>query len=185
MRGMGEDRLVQQIFPVTGEFLLCCDMAGNRPRAPAGAAHHDAVADFGSARGAKRQRIEIDMAQRLHQAEAAHGIEAECVAFHHPAVAKMQPDGFRLGNQIADRQHQPVVDHHAIAGALGTQRIGAEGVGRDDRVQADHRRKHPIEIEAVVAGAGLIRRRHFPFSQRGHGESPGQSARRRCADLGG
>ena len=49
MRGMGEDRLVQQILPVTGEFLLRRDMAGNRPRAPAGAAHHHAVADFGSA----------------------------------------------------------------------------------------------------------------------------------------
>jgi hypothetical protein len=32
-------------------------------------------------------------------------------------------------------------------------------------MQADHRRKRAIEIETVVAGAGLVHRRHFPFSQ--------------------
>src|ERR1700694_5941609 len=99
------------------------------------------------------------------------------MAFDHAAVAKMQPDGFGFRDQIADSQHQSIVDHDAIAGALGTQRVGAEGVSGDDRMQAYHRGKHAIEIEAVVARAGLVRRRHFPFSQRGHGESPGQSAR--------
>ena len=87
------------------------------------------------------------------------------MAFHHAAVAEMQPDGFGLGDQIADGQHQSVVDQHAVAGALGAERVRAEGVGRDDRMQADHRRQRAVEIEAVVAGAGLVRRRHFPFSQ--------------------
>ena len=91
------------------------------------------------------------MAERLHQAEAAFGIEAERVALHHPAVAEMQPDRFSFGDQVADRQHQPIVDQHAVAGALGTEGVRAEGIGGDDRMQADHGSKHAIEIETVVA----------------------------------
>jgi hypothetical protein len=94
------------------------------------------------------------------------------VAFDDAAVAKMQPDGFSLGDQIADGQHQPVVDQYAIAGALGAQRVRAKGVGGDDRVQSDHRGKHAIEIETIVARARLRRQRHFPFSQRGHADPP-------------
>jgi hypothetical protein len=89
----------------------------------------------------------------------------------------MQPHRLGLGDQIADGQYQPVVDHDAVAGALGPQGFRAGGVGGDDRVQTDHRGQHAIEIETVVVGAGLIRRRHFPFSQRGHGDSPGEPAR--------
>ena len=111
------------------------------------------------------KRIEVDAAERLHQAEAGFEIEAERVALHHAAVAEMQPDGFGFGDQIADGQYQPVVDQHAVTGALGSQGVRAEGVGRDDRMQADHRRKRAVEVEAVIAGAGLVRRRHFPFSQ--------------------
>jgi hypothetical protein len=77
----------------------------------------------------------------------------------------MQPDGLRFGDQITNRQHQSIVDQHAIAGALGAQGISAEGVGGDDRMQADHRRKRAIEIETIIARAGLVGRRHLPFSQ--------------------
>ena len=73
-----------------------------------------------------------------------------------------------FGDQIADGQHQAVVDQHAVAGALGAQRLGGEGVGRDDRMQADHRGKRAIEIETVVAPRAAVRKRHFPFGQRGH-----------------
>jgi len=67
MRGIGEDRLVQQILPVTGELLLGGDMAGDGARASACAAHHHAVADLGISRRTEWQRIEIDAAKRLHQ----------------------------------------------------------------------------------------------------------------------
>src|SRR6266403_4757250 len=99
------------------------------------------------------------------------------------AVEEMTPDGFGLGDQVTDGQHPPVVDHDTIAGALGSQGVGTEGVGGDDRMQADHRRKHAIEIETVVARTWLKRRRYFPFSQRGHGVSPGQSAFARATNL--
>src|SRR5229473_2672190 len=173
MRRIGEDCLVQQILPITAVLLLGGDVAGDRARASAGAADHHAIADFGIGGRAKRQRIEIDPAKRLYEAKAAHGIEAERVAFHHAAVAEMQPDRFSLGDQIADGQDQVVVDQDAVAGALGAERIRAEGVGGNDRMQPDHRGKHAIEIETVVAGAGLRRQRYFPFSQREHGESSG------------
>ena len=71
------------------------------------------------------------MAERLHETEAALEIEAERMAFDDAAVAEMQPDRFGLGDQIADGQHQPVVDQDAVAGALGAQRLRAEGVGAE------------------------------------------------------
>ena len=92
MRGIGEDRFVQQIFPIAGEFLLGGDLACDRARAPAGAADHHAVADLGRRRRAKQQRLEIEVAERLHRAEAEFGIEAEHMALHDAAVAPMQPD---------------------------------------------------------------------------------------------
>ena len=72
--------------------------------------------------------IEIEAAERLHQAKTGLGVEAERMALHHAAVAEMQPDGLGLGDQIADGQDQPVVDHHAVAGAFGAEIVGAEGV---------------------------------------------------------
>src|SRR5450755_874097 len=116
MRGVGEDRIVQEILPVTGELLPGGDVAGDRPGAPAGAAQHDAVADLRSGGGTKRQRVEVELAKRLHQPKTAYRIEAERMAFHHAAIAEMQPDRFGLGDQIADGQHQPVIDHDAVAG---------------------------------------------------------------------
>ena len=70
------------------------------------------------------------------------------MALHHAAVAEMQPDRFGLGDQIADGEHQPVVDHDAVAGALGPQRFRGEGVRGDDGMQSDDRGKRAIEIEA-------------------------------------
>ena len=94
------------------------------------------------------------------------------MSFHHAAVAEMQPDSFCFRDQIADRQYQPVVDQDAVAGAFGAERLRAEGVRRNDRMQPDHRRQRPIEVEAVIGLARLECRRHFPLSQRGHAVSP-------------
>jgi hypothetical protein len=85
----------------------------------------------------------------------------------------VQPNRFRLGDEIADREHQPVVDHDAVAGAFGAQRLGAEGVRRDDGVQADDGSECAVEVETVIARTRLVGRRHSPFGQGGHGVSPG------------
>src|SRR5690348_14633223 len=97
MRGMGENCLIKQILPVTGELLLCGDLARDRSRTSSGTAHHDAIADSRGSRRAKRQRIEIDRAKRLHQPEPALEIEAERVTLDHASITEMQPDsiGFR------------------------------------------------------------------------------------------
>ena len=50
MRRIGEDRLVEHVFPIAGELLLRGDAPGNRTRAAAGAADHDALADVRAAR---------------------------------------------------------------------------------------------------------------------------------------
>src|SRR4051812_32593834 len=89
VRGMGEDRLVQEIFPVAGEFLLGHDLARDRTRASAAAADHDAVAESGLGRNAERQRVDAEPAERLHQAKAGDGIEAEHMSLHHPPVSDM------------------------------------------------------------------------------------------------
>ena len=87
------------------------------------------------------------------------------MALHHPAVAEMQPDGVGLGDQIADGEHEAIVDQHAIAGALDAERIGREGIGRNDRMQADHRGQSALEIVGIILRTRLHRLRHFPFDQ--------------------
>ena len=77
----------------------------------------------------------------------------------------MQPDGLGLGDQIADGQHQPVADQNAVAGAFDAERLGGEGVGWNDRTQADHRRQRAFEIVAVVLHTRLGGRGDFPFEQ--------------------
>src|SRR5262249_47548891 len=117
------------------------------------------------------------------EAETGNGIETERMAFHDPAVPEMQPHRLRLGDQVADGEHEPVVDHDSITRALGSQRFRGEGVVWNDGVQADDRRQHAIEIERVFASPGLKGGRHFPLGQgrRGHCGSPVLSAPR-CGD---
>src|SRR5947209_13943061 len=95
MRGIGEDRLVEQILPVAGKLLLGRDLAGDGARTSAGAAHYDSIGDFRGARGTKRQRIEIDAAERLYQAETAFGIVAQRGTVQKAPISAMKPD--RLG----------------------------------------------------------------------------------------
>src|SRR5438045_7726809 len=102
MSRIGEDRLVQKILPVPGKLLLGRDLAGNGARTSAGAAHYDSITDFRGARGTKRQRIEIDAAERLYQSEAAFGIEAQCVTFRNAPIPEMQPNRLGFSNEIAD-----------------------------------------------------------------------------------
>ncbi len=64
-------------------------------------------------------------AERLHQAEAGLLVVAEHMTGRDAAVAEGQPDLLGLGDQIADRENDAVVaDEDAVAGALGTERLG-------------------------------------------------------------
>jgi hypothetical protein len=108
------------------------------------------------------------MSKYLHKAEAGLRVDTERVALHDIAVGQMQPDGLGFGDQIADRQHKAVADQHAVAGALHPERIGSEGIGRDNRMQADHRRQRTIEIVGIIFRPRLHPGRHFPFDQCSH-----------------
>ncbi len=166
--GKVKKRLLQRIFPVTGEFLPGRNARGDRARDAAGAGENDAVADLRRSRNAERQRIEIDRPERLHEAEAALLIEPQRVALHYMPAAEMQPDGFRLRDQIADGENQSVADQHAIARPLGSERIRGEGIRGNDRVNAHHRRQRMFQIEFVVVGARLRTGRDTPFWHRAH-----------------
>ncbi len=135
MRGVSEQRLIQQIFPIAGKLLLGGDLARDRPGAPAGAAQHDFIADAGGSRRAERQRGNVEAAKRLNQPKAGFEIKAESVTLHHAAIIEVQPHRFGLRDQVADRQHQSVVDHDPVAGPLGAEIIGAESIGRNDGMQ--------------------------------------------------
>ena len=151
MRRRREDRLVEHILPVAGELLLGDDARGHRVLAPAGAGHHHALADLGILGAAERQGRQIEASQRLQQAEAGLLVEGQHVAGNDASAAVADPDGLGLGDQIADGEHQAVVaDDDAVPRPLGAQRLGGEGVGGDDRLDADDRGQRLVEIVIVV-----------------------------------
>src|ERR1700758_4715970 len=84
----------------------------------------------------------------------------------------MQPDRLSLGDEVADGEHETIVDHDSVAGAFGAQRLRSEAVLGDDRMQSDDGRKHAVEIETVIVGARLEGLRYFPLAGRGHRNSP-------------
>ena len=139
MRGRGEDRLVEHVFPVAGEFLLGDDAGRDRVMPAAGAADHDALADRGRGRLADLERRHVELGERLHQSESGFLVIAQHVTRHRAAVVECDPDRIRLGDQITDRQDEAVAaNEDAIAGALGAERFRGEGVRRHDGAQADH-----------------------------------------------
>ncbi len=69
--------------------------------------------------------------QRLHEAEAGGLIEAQHVAGHLPAVAGGQGHLVGFGDQVVDRQDQPILaDQDAVADPVGAEHARGEGVGR-------------------------------------------------------
>ena len=161
MRRRGEDRFVEHIFPVAGEFLLGDDTGGDRALPSAGAADHDAFADRGGCELADFERRHFELGQRLNQAEAGLLVVAEHMARHRAAVIERDPDRVRFGNQVADGENESVAaDEHAVAGALGAERLGSEGVLRHDGAQRrplttvhDRDRKRSPQTSAVRRSA--------------------------------
>jgi hypothetical protein len=67
-------------------------------------------------------------AQRLHQAETGLLIIGEHRTRHRAPIREVKPDRLRLGDEVADGEHDAVADQHAIARPLGPERLGGEGV---------------------------------------------------------
>ena len=145
-----------------------------REAAAAGDDHR--VAGRRARRGAELERGHAEPAERLDQAEAARLIVADHVRLRGRAAVGGEPDGLGLGDQIADRQHQPVrADHDAVAGARGAEDRGGERVVRDLRAQAQDGRERALEVEGALRRFGLRRlgdrplgrlARHLPLAHR-------------------
>src|ERR1700692_2134027 len=91
MRRRGEDRLVEHVFPIAGEFLLGDDTGGDRALPAAGAGDHDALADRGGGRWADFQRRHVELGERLNEAETGLLVVTQDVAGHRAAVVETKP----------------------------------------------------------------------------------------------
>jgi hypothetical protein len=92
----------------------------------------------------------------LHETEAGCRVVRQRVARHDAAVVGREPDRLRLGDQIADGEHQPVVaNDDRAARSLGAENRRGERVLGDFRAQHDDRAQRPPEIEANLSRGGL------------------------------
>src|SRR3546814_11465640 len=91
MRRRGEDRLLEQVFPVTREFPHPDDLRldGGAPAALPGEHHLVALANRGGA--AEFQRRQVERPERLHQPEPGLLVVAEDGAGHGAAAVVGDP----------------------------------------------------------------------------------------------
>ena len=169
MRRRGEDRLVEHVLPVAGEFLLARrrapppNAAARRRRRPPRARRPAARPTARSAIGSAGRAAPAPAPGRSR----SPGRKPSTWPGHDAAVAQGEPDLLGLGDQIADGEHDAVfADQHAVAGALGAERLGGEGVGRHDRADADDGAERAIEIVVVVLRLRLRAGRHRPVRRR-------------------
>jgi len=85
------------------------------------------------------------------------------MAGHGTAVGQMQPDRFCLGDEVTNGENDALADQHAVAAALGPERLGGERIGGNHRPQPHQCRESLVEIVVVVFRLGLQRRRHLPI----------------------
>ena len=55
----------------------------------------------------------------LHQAKAGLLVVGQHMAGHGTAIGKMQPDRFRLGDEITDGEYHALADENSVSGPLG------------------------------------------------------------------
>src|SRR6266702_3724224 len=89
------------------------------------------------------------------------------------ALVRVQPDGRRFGDQIADREHESIVaNDDTVADPLGTEDPGGKGVLRNLGAQKHHRVERCLQVEAQLLGSGLHLGRKRPVAQVRHGDFP-------------
>ena len=76
MRGRGEDRLVEHVFPVAGELALGEHRRLERMRAAAVPGDHHVLADADRAALPRSIGLDAQLAERLHQAKRSSGRRA-------------------------------------------------------------------------------------------------------------
>jgi hypothetical protein len=80
------------------------------------------------------------------------------------AARRGEPDRLGFGDEVADRQNQPVLaDQNTAAGALPAERAGGESVLRDRRPQAEYCAQREVQIESAISRLWLDLVRYFPI----------------------
>ena len=164
-----EDRLVEHVFPITGELLFGDDAGCNGMLAPAGAGDDDPLAKRGGRRLTDFKRRHVELGERLHQPESGFLVVAEDVTGHRAPVVQREPERVRLSDQVTDGQNEAVAaNDDAITGALSAECVRRKGVGRHGCAQRHHAREREFEIVGVILRLRLHGGRHLPVAQGCH-----------------
>src|SRR5207302_467182 len=94
MGGRGEQRLVEQVFPIAGELALRDQACFERVRQTAVADHEDIVVDAGCGYAAASERRRVELAERDDQTETGCEIVGERMAGNRRAAVGRKPDRF-------------------------------------------------------------------------------------------
>jgi hypothetical protein len=165
----GEDRVIEHILPVTGEFLTGNDRRCYRVTPPALGRHDDAVAGADPRFGAKLRRRHRKSPERLDQTESGLLVIGQHMPRDSPANARCEPDRLGLSDQITDRQDQAVLaDQDAAAGPLSTQCPGRKSVLRDSGMKPQHGPERPVQVKGIIFRLWLKFGRYFPLDRSRH-----------------
>ncbi len=170
MRWRGEQRIVEEIFPVAGVLAARDDLRSEAVLDAAMRDDDDIVVDRGCGRSAALEVRDLEPAQRQDQAKARDLIIGERMPRHDRAVVGRQPHTLRLGYQVADGQNQPVRrDHRAVADALGAEMRGRKGLLGDLGVHQNDGAQCRVEIEPQLVALRPQTRGKRPVRGVGHG----------------
>ena len=150
MRGRGKNCLVEDVFPIAGEFLLGHDP--RRDRMPASARRrrpprshptsHSSICRSAT-RATRSVRAPEPFRSRSPGRRRAH--DRYCTA-----IAEMQPDRLSLGDEVAYGEHDAVSDQDTVSRPLGPQRFGGEGICGNNRPESYRCRQRLVEIEGII-----------------------------------
>jgi hypothetical protein len=141
--------------------------------APAAARQDRWIVQFRRTRAAELERRKAETAQSLHETETRFLIIGERMGLRDAPIRAGQPNAFRLGDEIADRQNEPAfANDDAASRPLDAQDRSGESVRRNHRAKRDHGFESAVEIEAEFLSFRLIAQRRFPAGLFGHGPFP-------------
>ena len=179
----GEDRAVEEIFPVSGERPARNHIGQRRVVAAAVVDHEYRVALDEAGRIAEGQRRSIERDDRAHERQSGCMVIADHRCRKLAAASVDQSDLFGLDDEVTDREHQAVgTDHDAGALALAAQRRRAARVWHRSSLHLDDGTEELLGVDACaglsfrLADAECGERRREP--EREHGRAQSSSQRR-------
>ena len=169
VRRRGEERLIEQVFPVAGKLALRNQPGLERVVAAAVSDHECRIADIEFGRTAALKVGDGELAQGLDQAKAGCVVVGQRMPRHDRAAIGGEPDLRCLVDEVADSEDKTILtDGRAITGPLGTERRGRVGVLGNFGANEDDRIQHALEVELGLTGIRLIGLRKRPSLIFGH-----------------